>query len=156
MLKSKLNQLREKDGFTIIEVIIVLVIAAIIMLAVFLVVPQLQRSQRNTRNQAVARQAFAAGEQFAANNNGTYPSTLTNITDITGTLNNASNQVYGLETPASATPSITGMTIVSDVVACTSSSSAGNVTTTGKGKFKIVVSQETSASATGGVFCISN
>jgi len=154
MLKSKLNQLREKDGFTIIEVIIVLVIAAIIMLAVFLVVPQLQRSQRNTRNQAVARQAFAAGEQFAANNNGTYPSTLTNITNITGTLNNASNQAFGLDT--AATPGITGMTIVSNVVACTSSSSAGDVSTAGGGKFKIVVSQETSASATGGVFCISN
>ena len=43
-------------GFTIIEVIIVLVVGAVIMLSVFLVVPQLQRSSRNSQRQ---RDAFA-------------------------------------------------------------------------------------------------
>ncbi len=43
-------------GFTIIEVMIVLVIAAVILLIVFLAVPALQRNSRNTqRNQAAAR-----------------------------------------------------------------------------------------------------
>ncbi|MCX6806147.1 MAG: prepilin-type N-terminal cleavage/methylation domain-containing protein [Patescibacteria group bacterium] len=39
-----MKKLMYKKGFTIIEVIIVLVIGAVIMLAVFLVVPQLQRT----------------------------------------------------------------------------------------------------------------
>lgn len=42
------NKAKLQTGFTIIEVIIVLVIAAIIMLAVFVVVPQLNRTQRNS------------------------------------------------------------------------------------------------------------
>ena len=63
MLKS--NNI--KKGFTIIEVIIVLVIAAIIMVMVFLVVPQLQQSQRNTKRQNYARQVLAAVNQFYAN-----------------------------------------------------------------------------------------
>lgn len=47
-------------GFTILEVIIVLVIAAIVMLAVFLVVPQLQNSQKNSRIRDDARRVLAA------------------------------------------------------------------------------------------------
>ena len=62
-----------KKGFTIIEVVIVLVIGAVIMLGVFLVVPGLQRSAQNTRRQDIARQILAATEQFKANNQGTFP-----------------------------------------------------------------------------------
>jgi prepilin-type N-terminal cleavage/methylation domain-containing protein len=40
--------LKNEQGFTIIEVMIVLVIAAVIMLIVFLAVPALQRNSRNT------------------------------------------------------------------------------------------------------------
>ena len=62
-----------KKGFTIIEVVIVLVIGAVIMLGVFLVVPGLQRSAQNQRRQDIARQLLAATEQFKANNQGTFP-----------------------------------------------------------------------------------
>jgi prepilin-type N-terminal cleavage/methylation domain-containing protein len=47
-------------GFTIIEVIIVLVIGAIIMIAVFLVVPQLQQSARNNQRRSDASQLLLA------------------------------------------------------------------------------------------------
>ncbi len=155
MLKGSKGKVSSKiqQGFTIIEVIIVLVIAAIIMLAVFLVVPQLQRTQRNSRNQAVARQAFSAGEQWAANNANVYPTTIANLETITGTLLNANGSQFTLGT--TITPAVNEMSMWSNVAACASSSVAG-VVTTGGGKFKIVVSQETSASATGGIFCISN
>ena len=88
MLKESKGKVSSKiqQGFTIIEVIIVLVIAAIIMLAVFLVVPQLNRSQRNSRNQDNARRALTAATQFSANNNGAAPTTSLNITDITGAM----------------------------------------------------------------------
>jgi len=158
MLKSKLNQLREKDGFTIIEVIIVLVIAAIIMLAVFLVVPQLQRSQRNTRNQAVARQAFAAAEQYASQNNGSYPLGVSDIETITGSLKNASNSQFNLKAnayPLLATDFSMTNSAAPVAVACTSSSDGGSAWTGGT-KFKIMITQETSASVTGGFFCLSN
>jgi prepilin-type N-terminal cleavage/methylation domain-containing protein len=109
MNNNKIKLITTK-GFTIIEVIIVLVVAAIIMLIVFLVVPQLQNSQRNTRRQNDARRILTAGEQFAANNNGTVPScaaslTLTaltnpctNITNITGDILTPTNGNYATVT----------------------------------------------------------
>ena len=54
----------KSKGFTIIEVIIVLVIGAVIMLAVFLVVPQLQRTQRNSSRASEARRALTAFGQY--------------------------------------------------------------------------------------------
>ena len=59
-----------KPGFTIIEVIIVLVIGAVIMLAVFLVVPQLQRTQRNSRRQNDARRLLTAAINYTTANPG--------------------------------------------------------------------------------------
>ena len=58
-----------KPAFTIIEVIIVLVIGAVIMLAVFLVVPQLQRAQRNSRRQNDARRLLTAAINYTTANN---------------------------------------------------------------------------------------
>ena len=51
-------------GFTIIEVIIVLVVGAVIMLAVFLVVPQLQQQSRNSQRQALLRRVLVAARQY--------------------------------------------------------------------------------------------
>ena len=84
MLKS--NNI--KKGFTIIEVIIVLVVAAIIMLMVFLVVPQLQRNQRDARRQAYARQLLSAVSQWYSNNASTPDYTA--LTGIAGTFTDPS------------------------------------------------------------------
>lgn len=72
------NNIKTKEeGFTIIEVLIVLAIAGIIMLIVFLAVPALQRNNRNTqRNNDAARVAGAINDCLA-NNNGV----LTNCND---------------------------------------------------------------------------
>lgn len=60
MLKNIKNN---QKGFTIIEVLIVLAIAGLIMLIVFLAIPQLQRNQRNNaRNGEASRIATAVGE----------------------------------------------------------------------------------------------
>lgn len=60
-------------GFTIIEVILVLAIAALIFLMVFIALPTLQRSQRDTqRRQDMARLADQV-TQFQTNNNGKLP-----------------------------------------------------------------------------------
>jgi len=130
MLKSKLNQLREKDGFTIIEVIIVLVIAAIIMLAVFLVVPQLQRTQRNTRNQDNARRALTAVTQFSANNNGAAPTAGSEITNITGDMkiggSTTVNSAVAIGTTATATPAGPTSLKVGDITVFTNAKCSGS------------------------------
>jgi prepilin-type N-terminal cleavage/methylation domain-containing protein len=82
----KYQQLRKKaEGFTIIEVLIVLAIAGLILLIVFLAVPQLQRNQRNNARTADASRISAAITECLANRNGVTtacdanPSTETNV-----------------------------------------------------------------------------
>lgn len=68
-----LSKKKRQEGFTIIEVMIVLAIAGLIMVIVFLAIPQLQRSQRNTKAKDVVNRMKASLEEFAGNNNGKYP-----------------------------------------------------------------------------------
>lgn len=69
-----LQKLRKKtEGFTIIEVLIVLAIAGLIILIVFLAVPALQRNSRNTQRKANVSAILAAVTEFTNNNNGTLP-----------------------------------------------------------------------------------
>lgn len=60
-------------GFTIIEVMIVLAIAALILVIVFLAVPALQRSSRNTQRKTDASNELAALSDYVSNNNGQLP-----------------------------------------------------------------------------------
>ena len=65
------KQLKSKtDGFTIIEVLIVLAIAGLIMIIVFLAVPALQRNNRNTQRDSDAQRIASAVNECVANNNG--------------------------------------------------------------------------------------
>lgn len=66
-----LKDLKKKsDGFTIIEVLIVLAIAGLIMVIVFLAVPALQRNNRNTSRDSDAARIAGAVNECVANNNG--------------------------------------------------------------------------------------
>ena len=60
---------RKQEGFTIIEVLIVLAIAGLIMLIVFLAVPALQRNSRNSQRSADASKIAAAISQCLSNKN---------------------------------------------------------------------------------------
>lgn len=63
----------KEKGFTIIEVVLVLAIAGLIFLIVFLALPQLQRSRRDTQRRNDAGRAIAALETYSGNNDGNYP-----------------------------------------------------------------------------------
>ncbi|GDX62747.1 hypothetical protein LBMAG34_2810 [Candidatus Saccharibacteria bacterium] len=71
-------KLIKTKGFTIIEVIIVLVIGAVIMITVFVVVPQLQRTQRNSSRASEARRLLVAMNQFKSEGK-TYSSGYNNV-----------------------------------------------------------------------------
>jgi prepilin-type N-terminal cleavage/methylation domain-containing protein len=66
---------KRKEGFTIIEVMIVLAIAGLILLIVFLAVPALQRSARNTQRKNDVSSLLSALSEYTDNNNGTLPAT---------------------------------------------------------------------------------
>jgi len=168
MLSSYKSLKAHHEGFTIIEVIIVLVIGTVIMGAVFLVVPQLQRTQRNSRRQADARRVLAAAEQYAANNQGKYPGSTgvsctgntqlgdcKSITDITGTIAAPGASSYTINTASNPDNDQMSISYNSTTLTCTDNAlgalaSAG----TGNGKFLVGVAQET---ATGkSYWCVSN
>jgi prepilin-type N-terminal cleavage/methylation domain-containing protein len=75
-MKNVYKQKRQQ-GFTIIEVLIVLAIAALILLIVFLAVPALQRSSRNNSTRQEAADVLAAVNDYVANNNGSSPNKVT-------------------------------------------------------------------------------
>ena len=67
---------KREEGFTIIEVLIVLAIAGLIMLIVFLAVPALQRNSRNTQMKNAAAAILGGISEFTNNNNGQLPTTV--------------------------------------------------------------------------------
>lgn len=67
------NKQNKASGFTIIEVVLVLAIAGLIFLIVFLAVPALQRSQRDTQRRNDFTRFMAQVQQFQTNNSGRVP-----------------------------------------------------------------------------------
>ena len=95
------QQLKKRtEGFTIIEVLIVLAIAGLIMLIVFLAVPALQRNSRNNARNSEAARVSAAATDCLANRNGVVASCTTAVlTASAGTLQQLATITVG-GTPA--------------------------------------------------------
>ncbi len=92
MLKNQ----KRNQGFTIIEVLIVLAIAGLILLIVFLAVPALQRNSRNTQAKNAAAGILGAVSEFQNNNNGQLPTDVAiaadGTVDVTGAPGTAASQ----------------------------------------------------------------
>jgi prepilin-type N-terminal cleavage/methylation domain-containing protein len=73
-MRQKL-QTKKEQGFTIIEVLIVLAIAGLILLIVFLAVPALERNAHNTQRKHDVASILGAMNEFVNNNAGSLPST---------------------------------------------------------------------------------
>lgn len=67
-------QKHKRSGFTIIEVMIVLAIAGLILAIVFLAVPALQRTSRNTQRKNDVSSLLSAVSNYEDNNAGGFPS----------------------------------------------------------------------------------
>ena len=95
---------QQEKGFTIIEVMIVLVIAAVIILIVFLAVPALQRNSRNNQRKNDAARILAATNEWRANNSNKLPGqsptgdrNSNGTADQTEILNNSGDLAYFTE-----------------------------------------------------------
>ena len=67
---SEKNNIKSKKGFTIIEVVLVLAIAGLIFLMVFIALPALQRSQRDTQRRNDYSMLSTAVTSYISNNGG--------------------------------------------------------------------------------------
>ena len=82
-----MNIRKKEKGFTIIEVVLVLAIAGLIFMMVFLALPALQRSQRDTQRKSDLSRAQNAVVSYASNNRGLLPTNWPNF--VTGYLTTA-------------------------------------------------------------------
>ena len=69
-----MNIHRKEKGFTIIEVVLVLAIAGLIFMMVFIALPALQRSQRDTQRKNDLSRLNTALASYQSNNRGVLPS----------------------------------------------------------------------------------
>lgn len=144
-----------KRGFTIIEVVLVLAIAGLIFLIVFLAVPALQRSQRDTARRSDVGRAIAAVQQYQSNNKGALPTL--NAAFITAYLTNGgasfedpSTGSYTFQATAAAAPPATvaqGTILYRTGVTCPVTGSPNFVGGGGR-NIAMVMGMET-----GGVYC---
>lgn len=79
------------QGFTLIEVVLVLAIAGLIFLIVFLALPALQRSQRDTQRKNDLSRFMSQVTNYQSNNQGALP---TNWTTFVGNYLTNSNQTF--------------------------------------------------------------
>lgn len=73
--RDTMNIKKGKAGFTIIEVVLVLAIAGLIFMMVFVALPALQRSQRDTARKNDVSIVSAAVTSYSSSNNGKFPTT---------------------------------------------------------------------------------
>jgi len=137
-----LTQLRKRnEGFTIIEVLIVLAIAGLILLVVFLAVPALQRNSRNTQRKNEISNLLGAVNEWSNNNGGQLPTTAANQA---AALANAKLSYYsGNVTWGTAGTNST--TVNTAVIVTGAMCSGGNSTTTGASnrQFAVMYTVET-------------
>ena len=73
------QQKNNQKGFTIIEVVLVLAIAGLIFLMVFIALPALQRSQRDTQRRDDVSKFVSQLTSYSTNNRGALPKTAAQI-----------------------------------------------------------------------------
>lgn len=86
---------KNKQGFTIIEVVLVLAIAALIFLMVFIALPALQRNQRDTQRKSDVGRFITALNSYSTNNRGAIPDSSANAGRNLVSGNNAGNPGVG-------------------------------------------------------------
>lgn len=73
----KIKETQKTKGFTIIEVVLVLAIAGLIFMMVFLALPALQKSQRDTQRKSDLARIMNQLTSYTSNNRGIIPTDLT-------------------------------------------------------------------------------
>jgi prepilin-type N-terminal cleavage/methylation domain-containing protein len=119
------NLLKKQEGFTLIEIVLVLAIAGLILLIVFLAVSGAQKSRRDTQRKEDVSRIASQLESYASNNEGAYPnSVITTGQFVTGYLTPASDYSdpsSGVAYPVSysiATPTTPGNVSYHDGYVC--------------------------------------
>lgn len=133
-----MNVQTKKQGFTIIEVVLVLAIAGLIFLMVFIALPALQRNQRDTARKNDVSTVASSVTSYVSNNRATFPTTATIASYVTNLSDNSAKVVVApigtLSIAAgsgSATTSTTAAAIQDALIVVTQRTKCGTPTATG-------------------------
>lgn len=134
---------RKEQGFTIIEVVLVLAIAGLIFLMVFIALPALQRGQRDTQRKNDLSRVVSQVASYQSNNKGgvpvadatAFPAFVASYLSVNGdTFQDPNGSAYTYSYGASATaPVFNTTTKVSEVRYATSARCGANGVVTGGG-----------------------
>jgi len=147
-------------GFTIIEVVLVLAIAGLIFLVVFLALPALQRSQRDTQRRSDVSRAMSQIAAYQSNSQGQVPTDQTSLDSFKASyLTNSGQQFNDPFTGSGYTFTFKGTTLttlpsaVGDMFYYQNAICSGSGLATGSGSrnISIVVKVEQ-----GGTYCVNN
>ena len=140
---------KSKKGFTIIEVVLVLAIAGLIFLMVFVALPALQRSQRDTQRRDDMARLITAVQNYQSNNRNKIPTDFSNSSKFyQGYLVNSQGGGSTGATDTFDDPS-TGEGYTFRAGKCTSASDCKNGSTTGDGAKLGVITYYTNAGCDG-------
>lgn len=155
-------QKNNEKGFTIIEVVLVLAIAALIFLMVFIALPALQRSQRDTQRKNDLGRVQTALQSFQSNNRNKLPAFISG----SGTLTSAQfiDQYLKVGGDTFDDPDGTAYTIAAGTVPSSFTTGAIRFTkgavcdgealnTTGQGASKVAFQYKLEG---GGIACVNN
>lgn len=153
---------RKQHGFTIIEVVLVLAIAGLIFLMVFIALPALQKSQKDTQRRQDLSRLQTAINNYQTNNKGNLPDFSTEPT-VTAFLNSYLKTAGETFTDPNGTDYIVGTGTLpgtfdgaNPYIKATKGAICGNdegTVTTGQGSRKIALQMRLEGS---GVACINN
>jgi len=128
-----MNVQTKKEGFTIIEVVLVLAIAGLIFLMVFIALPALQRNQRDTARKNDVSNIASAVTSYSSNNRGAFPTTANLVDYVKDVSDNTAavivNGTAGAQTlsaqPNSATSSTTTAAVQDALIVITQRTKCG-------------------------------
>jgi prepilin-type N-terminal cleavage/methylation domain-containing protein len=159
-----MNAQIKKEGFTIIEVVLVLAIAGLIFLMVFIALPALQRNQRDTARKSDVSNIASAVTSYSSNNRGAFPDTTALTQYVKDVSDNTTavivNGTTGAQTLAAATGTAPasgatvgvqdGLIVVTQKTKCSTSSGSQVLVAGSNREFTVVTKIET---GTGVAFC---
>jgi prepilin-type N-terminal cleavage/methylation domain-containing protein len=141
-VKNLMQEVTNKKGFTLIELVIVLAIAALILAGVLIAVTGAQKSRRDTQRKDDAAKIVSYLEQYASNNSGNYPTgaARTGFDSTYITSNNLKDPSSGNTYTIAASTNVTAAPGTPGAIAYNINATCnGPVATTGAGNRKIAV-----------------
>lgn len=120
-----LSKEKAQKGFTIIEVVLVLAIAGLIFLMVFIALPALQSSQRDTARKNDVSAVAAGVTSYTANNRGTFPISAALAAYVANKSDNTTAVTVSTRTGAQTITPADGQVIVTQGTKCVAAVGSG-------------------------------